>query len=52
MRHCPRKQSVKYLAIQPEIGVDVALNQADLLAHLIIEEISLGDMMTLLRLRK
>lgn len=36
----------------PEMGVDVALNQADLLAHLIIEEMSLGDMMTLLKLRK
>lgn len=32
--------------------VDVALNQADLLAHLIVEEMSLGDMMTLLKLRK
>jgi trk system potassium uptake protein TrkA len=30
----------------------VALNQADLLAHLIAEEMSLGDMMTLLKLRK
>jgi len=30
----------------------VALNQADLLAHLIVEEMSLGDMMTLLKLRK
>ena len=36
----------------PEMGVDVALNQADLLAHLIAEEMSLGDMMTLLKLRK
>ena len=36
----------------PELGVDVALNQADLLAHLIAEEMSLGDMMTLLKLRK
>jgi trk system potassium uptake protein TrkA len=36
----------------PEMGVDVALNQADLLAHLILEEMSLGDMMTLLKLRK
>jgi trk system potassium uptake protein TrkA len=36
----------------PEMGVDVALNQADLLAHLIGEEMSLGDMMTLLKLRK
>ena len=34
----------------PEMGVDVALNQADLLAHLIVEEMSLGDMMTLLKL--
>lgn len=36
----------------PQMGVDVALNQADLLAHLIIEEMSLGDMMTLLKLHK
>jgi trk system potassium uptake protein TrkA len=32
--------------------VDVALNQADILARLIVEEMSLGDMMTLLQLRK
>jgi trk system potassium uptake protein TrkA len=36
----------------PEMGVDVALNQADLMAHLIAEEMSLGDMITLLKLRK
>ena len=36
----------------PEMGVDVALNQADLLARLIAEEMSLGDMITLLKLRK
>jgi trk/ktr system potassium uptake protein len=36
----------------PEMGVDVALNQAELMAHLIAEEMSLGDMMTLLKLRK
>ena len=36
----------------PEMGVDVALNQADLIAHLIAEEMSLGDMMTLLKLRR
>jgi trk system potassium uptake protein TrkA len=35
-----------------EMGVDVALNQADLIARLIVEEMSLGDMMTLLKLRK
>jgi trk system potassium uptake protein TrkA len=34
------------------MGVDVALNQADLLAHLIAEGMSLGDMITLLKLRK
>jgi trk system potassium uptake protein TrkA len=32
--------------------VDVALNQANLLAHLIQEEMSMGDMMTLLKLRR
>jgi len=36
----------------PGMGVDFALNQADLMAHLIAEEMSLGDMMTLLKLRK
>lgn len=35
-----------------EMGVDVALNQAAILARLIAEEMSLGDMMTLLKLRK
>jgi trk system potassium uptake protein len=35
-----------------EMGVDVAVNQADLMGHLIAEEISLGDMVTLLKLRK
>ena len=32
--------------------VDVAVNQADILASLIEEEMSLGDMMTLLKLRR
>jgi trk system potassium uptake protein TrkA len=36
----------------PEMGVDVALNQSDILAKLIAEEMSIGDMMTLLKLRK
>jgi trk system potassium uptake protein len=36
----------------PEMGVDVALSQSELMAHLIAEEMSLGDMMTLLKLRK
>jgi trk system potassium uptake protein len=36
----------------PDMGVDVAFNQADLMAHLILEEMSLGEMMTLLKLRK
>ncbi len=35
-----------------EMGVDVALNQADIFAKLIAEEMSLGDMMTLLKLRR
>lgn len=35
-----------------EMGVDVALSQADLMAHLILEEMSLGDMITLLKLRR
>ncbi len=33
-------------------GVDVALNQSEILARLIEEEMSLGDMMTLLKLRR
>jgi trk system potassium uptake protein TrkA len=36
----------------PKMGVDASLNQADLLAHLIAEEMSVGEMMTLLKLRK
>ncbi len=32
--------------------VDVALNQADVFAHLIQEEMSLGDMMTLFKIRR
>jgi len=35
-----------------DMGVDVALNQADILAHLVAEEMSLGDMITLLKLKK
>jgi len=37
---------------RPEMGVDVALDQAEIIGHLIAEEMSLGDMMTLLKLRK
>ncbi len=33
-------------------NVDVALNQAEILANLIAEEMSLGDMMTLVKLRR
>ncbi len=36
----------------PDMGVDVALNQADIMGRMIAEEMSLGDMMTLLKLRK
>lgn len=35
----------------PQFGVDVALNQADIMSRLIEEEMSLGDMMTMLSLR-
>jgi trk system potassium uptake protein TrkA len=35
-----------------EMGVDVALNQADLLGTMIAEEMSMGDMVPLLKLRK
>jgi trk system potassium uptake protein TrkA len=36
----------------PEFGVDVALNQADIMAKLIEEEMSLGDMIIMLKLRR
>jgi trk system potassium uptake protein TrkA len=36
----------------PEMGVDVALNQAELMATLVAEEMSLGDMVTLLKLNQ
>jgi trk system potassium uptake protein TrkA len=36
----------------PEMGVDVALNQSEILASLTAEEMSIGDMMTLLKLRR
>ncbi len=35
-----------------DMGVDVALNQADIIGHLVVEEMSLGEMMTLLKLRR
>jgi trk system potassium uptake protein TrkA len=35
-----------------EMGVDVALDQADIIGHLVAEEMSLGEMMTLLKLRR
>jgi len=35
-----------------EMGVDVALNNADILAKLIAEEMSLGDMMIMLKIRR
>lgn len=36
----------------PEMGVDAAVNQADILAHLALEELSLGEMRILLKLRR
>jgi trk system potassium uptake protein len=36
----------------PEMGVDASLNQAAILTRLIAEEMSMGDMMTLLKLRR
>jgi trk system potassium uptake protein TrkA len=36
----------------PEMGVDIALNQADILARLVLEEMSVGDMMTLFKIRR
>ncbi|OIO97428.1 MAG: potassium transporter TrkA [Anaerolineae bacterium CG2_30_64_16] len=36
----------------PDFGVDVAPDQADMMTRLIAEEMSMGDMMTLLKLRR
>jgi trk system potassium uptake protein TrkA len=36
----------------PEMGVDVSLNQAEILARLCAEEMSVGDMMTILKIRR
>jgi trk system potassium uptake protein TrkA len=36
----------------PDFGVDVALNNADIMAKLIEEEMSIGDMMTMLKIRR
>jgi trk system potassium uptake protein TrkA len=36
----------------PDFGVDVALNNADIMARLIEEEMSIGDMMIMLKLRR
>lgn len=36
----------------PDMGVDAALDQTDMLAHLVLEEISMGDMTLLLKLRR
>jgi trk system potassium uptake protein TrkA len=36
----------------PDMGVDVSLNQAEILARLTAEEMSLGDMMTMLKIRR
>jgi trk system potassium uptake protein TrkA len=35
-----------------DMGVDVALNQADIIGHLVAEEMSLGEMTMLLKLRR
>jgi trk system potassium uptake protein TrkA len=36
----------------PEMGVDAALNQSDLIATMVVEEMSIGDLQTLMRLRQ
>jgi trk system potassium uptake protein len=36
----------------PEMGVDVSLNQAEILSRLCAEEMSVGDMMTMLKIRR
>jgi trk system potassium uptake protein TrkA len=48
---CVNNPRVAWLFDQ-KFGVDVALNQVEILASLIEEEMSLGDMMTLLKLRR
>ncbi|MGD8822697.1 MAG: NAD-binding protein, partial [Anaerolineales bacterium] len=37
---------------RPEMGVDVALNQTEIFSRMIEEEMSMGDMMPLLKLRR
>lgn len=34
------------------MGVDVGVNQADLMAHFVVEEMNLDDMLTLLKLNR
>jgi trk system potassium uptake protein TrkA len=36
----------------PDMGVDVSLNQAEILSKLTAEEMSIGDMMTMLKIRR
>ena len=36
----------------PEMGVDLCIDQANVIAHLLLEELSLGEMITVLKLRK
>jgi trk system potassium uptake protein TrkA len=36
----------------PDMGVDVSLNQAEILARLTAEEMSVGDMMTMMKIRR
>jgi trk system potassium uptake protein TrkA len=36
----------------PDMGVDVSLNQAEILSRLTAEEMSLGDMMTMMKIRR
>ena len=36
----------------PEMGVDVSLNQAEILARLTAEEMSIGDMMTMMKIKR
>jgi trk system potassium uptake protein TrkA len=55
--HCPRtiarvNNPKNAWLFTPEMGVDVGLNQTEILAKLIAEEMSLGDMMVLLKLRR
>jgi len=44
----PNKESARY----DEMGVDVGVNQAEIMAHFVVEEMNLKDMFTILKLNR